>query len=110
MSLIGEKVAARYVSGSHIVDADDIIESAVVELECAMKSFWYLWEKYFSGIKEPDNWKYQYQEISAHITAHKMLMDRITDELLAAYSLAQDGVVLKYAILGSAAESKLQNT
>lgn len=104
MSLIGEKPDMKCKVNGMTVDVDDFVESAIVDLECAMKSFWYLWEKYFSGIEEPDNWKYQYQEISAHITAHKMLMDRITDDLLAAYSMASDYNAARLAILGSTAK------
>lgn len=86
MSLIGEKAETKCVVNGRAVDVDELVESAIIDFECAMKSFWYLWEEYFSWIEAPDAWEHQYKEISAQITAHKMLMDRILDDLLAAYS------------------------
>lgn len=104
MALIGEKSTVNYIVDGMTVDVDDLVESAVIELESATKSFYYLWDAYFSETKAPDNWKYQYHEISAHITAYKMLMDRITDDLLSAFGMASDGTAARLAILGSTAK------
>lgn len=104
MSLIGEKPTAKYIVNGMTVDVDDFVESAVIDLESATKSFHYLWDVYFSGIEEPKNWKYQYREISAYITAYKMLMDRITDDLLSAFGMASDYTAARFAILGSTAK------
>lgn len=72
------------------VSVESIIEDAVTDLESANKWFAYLWEHYFSYCEEPDFWKHGYHMISAHVTAYKVLMDYITDRLIAAHSMSNE--------------------
>ena len=51
--------------------------------------------------KTPDNWRYQDNEIAAQITAYRVLMDHITEDLLAAYGMASDPHAARLAILSS---------
>ena len=74
----------------YIPTADSIAEDAIIELGEAQEFLWEVWEQYFSGISEPAGWSTNYQKIQRTITVYKFLMDRIVDDLLAAYSMGRD--------------------
>lgn len=104
MSIIGTKPEIKCTVNSLTVDVDELVEFAIVDLEVANKSFLRLWEQYFAGISEPDGWKYMYQEISDRVSALRILLDRITDDLLAAYGMAGDYHAARLALLSGNAK------
>ena len=101
MALIGTKAEDKCTVNGRTVDVDELIETEIIDLETANKCFHYLWELYFAGTREPDNWTYMYGEISSQVSAFKILLDRITDNLLAAYGIASDYHAAHLAILSS---------
>ena len=90
MSVLDKKPGMRCTVNDCAVSVDDVIENAVIHLEYANKSFDYLYEQYFGWCNAPDGWGSSFHEISAHMTAFKFLLDRITEELLAAHGMGSD--------------------
>jgi hypothetical protein len=90
MSVLDKKPGMRCTVNDCAVSVDDVIENAVTHLEYANKSFSYLYEQYFGWLSAPDDWTNSFHEISMHMTAFKFLLDRITDELLAAHGMGSD--------------------
>lgn len=72
------------------VTVDEIVGTAINELEYAQRSFYYLWEQYFAWLEEPEDYRGSYHEISTRLTAYKMLVERSLDRLQAAYGMAGD--------------------
>ena len=101
MSLIGTKAEGKCTVNGQTVGVDELIETEIIDLETANRFFHYLWDAYFSGTRGPDNWKYMYGEISSQVSAFKVLLDRITDDLLAAYGMASEYHAAQLAILSS---------
>lgn len=101
MSLIGTKAEGKCTVNGQTVGVDELIETEIIDLETANRCFYYLWELYFSSTREPDNWEYMYGEISSQVSAFKILLDRITDNLLAVYGMASDYHAAQLAILSS---------
>lgn len=79
--------------------ADSIAEDTIIELGEAQEFLWEVWEQYFSSISEPVNWSTSYQTIQRTITAYKFLMDRIVDDLLAAYSMGREYHIKQLRVL-----------
>lgn len=78
------------IQSGHVATADSIAEDTIIDLEAAQEFFWEVWERWFSQIDEPANWAISYQTIQRTMTAYKVLMDRIVDDLLAAYSMGRE--------------------
>ena len=83
----------------YIPTADSIAEDAIIELGETQEFFGEVWEQYFSGTHEPADWSTSYQKIQRTMTAYKFLMDRIVDDLLAAYSMGRDYHIKQLKVL-----------
>ena len=77
----------------------DICEKAIVELEAAVTSFDYLWEQHFGFTEKPTHWNNDFHAIAAAVTAHKMLLEHISDTLLTAYGMAPKHCAADYKLL-----------
>ena len=78
------------VNTGYVPTADSIVEDAITELEIAQTNFEYIWERWFSSLNAPAGWDNNYPIVAAALTAHKILMDRIIDDLMAAYGMGRE--------------------
>ena len=69
---------------------DSVVEDAITELEIAQTSFEYIWERWFSSLNAPAGWYNNYPIVAAALSAHKILVDRILDDLMSAYSMGRE--------------------
>ena len=69
---------------------EGIVENSINDLEATLKSFYYTWERFFAWSKKPEGWDDSFDEISAMMTTHKMLLDHISEKLSAAYKMGSD--------------------
>lgn len=78
------------VNTGYVPTADSIVEDTITELEIAQTSFEYIWERWFSSLNKPDGWDNNYPIVSAALSAHKILVDRILDDLMSAYGMGRE--------------------
>ena len=90
-----------------IVSVEEIIDSAIVDLEYAQKAFYYLWDRFFAYTEEPEEYRTSFQEISYSLTAYKLLVEHGLDKLMAVHERAGEYLTAELESLYKAVNGEL---